>query len=75
MNQPLPPPPSLQAYFGEVQMHLAAPHDPSRNRYPTRFNCSKAYLSRRQVTPIGILIHLPLTRQHAIQLGDVRELN
>ncbi|KAG2066681.1 hypothetical protein BDR04DRAFT_1121022 [Suillus decipiens] len=43
------------------------------------------FFSRRQVTPIGIPIHLPLTRQHAIQLGfgdqigptqeDVHELN
>lgn len=43
------------------------------------------FFSRRQVTPIGIPIHLPLTRQHAFQLGfgdqigptqeDVHELN
>ncbi|KAG2144703.1 uncharacterized protein EDB93DRAFT_531217 [Suillus bovinus] len=43
------------------------------------------FFSRRQVTPIGVPIHLPLTRQHAIQLGfgdqigptqeDVHELN
>ncbi|KAG1859846.1 hypothetical protein F4604DRAFT_2036763, partial [Suillus subluteus] len=43
------------------------------------------FFSRRQTTPIGIPIHLPLTRQHAIQLGfgdqigptqeDVHELN
>ncbi|KAG1724859.1 hypothetical protein EDB19DRAFT_292975 [Suillus lakei] len=43
------------------------------------------FFSRRQVTPIGVPIHLPLNRQHAIQLGfgdqigptqeDVHELN
>ncbi|KAG1725395.1 hypothetical protein EDB19DRAFT_1644065, partial [Suillus lakei] len=43
------------------------------------------YFSHRQVTSIGIPIHLPLTRQHAIQLGcrdqigptqeDIHELN
>ncbi|OAX41019.1 hypothetical protein K503DRAFT_736495 [Rhizopogon vinicolor AM-OR11-026] len=43
------------------------------------------FFSRRQVTPIGVPIHLPLNREHAIQLGfadrigptqeDVHELN
>lgn len=43
------------------------------------------FFSRRQVTPIGVPIHLPLNRDHAIQLGfadrigptqeDVNELN